>query len=489
MSNNDTMNDKIIPFGQTDNQDNTESGDQESGIGGWGYSGWNQEPADEANTGAGGWGNGGWGGFTNDDTSSSSEADGWNDTADSDMNTVSSGWGGSQQTTQSSPVDFGETSTPVFGGYEADKNTKGMTANSIDSYYQTLQKNNRKKREQTVTVEVESGKKPRKKRKWPLFLLLLLLIGGAAGAWWYMQQEEPVTEATMQPLSQKTLLELSDSYTGGTWDTSSTIQDVEWNSDTMDKFYISYRKYIVACDKEGHVINTTSTEAEYGGLDYYDGKLISTLTEKDHIQLVVLDANKLEDAHLVELPDVAAFIEQAKADFPKASIKGYVDALTIAPSFEDQQSLKIYLSCGVWSRKEEEKSYLYDKIQIMQYDYRDVLLKKKAKCEKVYELDLGTVQYGLQNLEYDRDTGDIWCAVRSSSLGGNLFCIKGTASGNELALAQNGGKKGWNCSAAGDGICSLGNGVFYLLSSEKTTLTTTGKITKCTVGTLESALN
>lgn len=77
-------------------------------------------------------------------------------------------------------------------------------------------------------------------------------------------------------------------------------------------------------------------------------------------------------------------------------------------------------------------------------------------------MNLSTIKFGIQSLEYDRDTGNIWCAVRKMGQY-SLFCLDKASDGTMLDLVWNGENEGWDCDAAGDGMCSFGNSIFYLL--------------------------
>lgn len=73
----------------------------------------------------------------------------------------------------------------------------------------------------------------------------------------------------------------------------------------------------------------------------------------------------------------------------------------------------------------------------------------EAYAERQLRVNLGVIKYGIQSLEYDRDSGDIWCAIRR--LGKySLFKLDKNSEGELLDLIPNGSEAGWECDEAGD---------------------------------------
>lgn len=280
--------------------------------------------------------------------------------------------------------------------------------------------------------------------------------------------DKQMSQTTFPGLAAKSAEELAalpNQVSGGTWPTKSKIQGVECNTDTMNTVYFSYAKYLAAYSLSGELQDSREMEGYACDMDYYDGHLLITQRRKNSLfEILVFDADDLSQYRSIQLPDVNSLLNEDKMKCSSDKVKACIDGITIAPKFGTQDELKVYVSYGVWDDASETLACLRENQIILEYDLDDVLNAKVSElsAERRLQVNLGTIKFGIQSLEYDRDTGNIWCAVRKMGQY-SLFCLDKMSDGTALDLVWNGENEGWDCDAAGDGMCSFGNSIFYLL--------------------------
>lgn len=74
---------------------------------------------------------------------------------------------------------------------------------------------------------------------------------------------------------------------------------------------------------------------------------------------------------------------------------------------------------------------------------------------------MGSIDYGIQTLEYDSAANQMWCAVRPDKSSSSMYCLNR----EKMKLVKSGKKDGWDCPHAGDGLCSLGDDTYDVPSS------------------------
>lgn len=276
-------------------------------------------------------------------------------------------------------------------------------------------------------------------------------------------QEEPFPN--LQPIARDALDNLPDNVSGGVWNTRNKIQGVEFNSDTMDRVYFSYAKYLAAYSLDGELLDFMEMQGYACDMDYYEGTLFITQRLDNYLfEVLIFDALDLSHCRTILLPDVNDLLEEDQLRSSSEKVKACIDGITAAPRFGTQDSMKLYVSYGVWDDASEQQACLRESQIILEYDLEGMLNSGTAEvyAERQLRVDLGIIKYGIQSLEYDRDSGDIWCAVRRMGQY-SLFKLDKNSEGEQLNLIFNGSEKGWECEEAGDGICSLGNESFYIL--------------------------
>lgn len=268
------------------------------------------------------------------------------------------------------------------------------------------------------------------------------------------------------PVDADTLNSLPESITTGEWDNKGRkVQGMDWNSDNNQRVFFSIASYVAVCDLDGNRRADDPTKTGYYySMDYYNGIVFDVWRTPDYgrFRLEMRDPNTMEIMTYNLLSDMHdAYKEEKKLYGDK--LCACIDGITLAPRIGKQDKLMVYVSYNTYMKG--EATALNREQTLYEYDYQDVLSssKEKLKAERVLTLDIGTIDYGIQTLEMDRSTGNIWCAVRPGRSEYSLYCIDGKSKGTNLSLVPNGDQMGWNCSSASDGFCSLGHDQFYLL--------------------------
>ena len=272
-------------------------------------------------------------------------------------------------------------------------------------------------------------------------------------------------------LPTQTIEKLPESITCDAWKTDRTVQGIEWNTDSVDTFYVCYSSCIVAYDLEGKVKFKSNDvgDAQLFSIDYYDGYLLSVMRSSGNsrLKLRVYDADTLKLKNSVNLDDIKKQHSEDKETYHHKDLMPYVGGIMVSPALGSQKGERIYISYNVYT-DEHNTLGLHEKQMIYEYDFRKTIkAKESTKAKRVLNVDVGAAEYGIQTLEYDRSTGDAWCSVHEGLSDFPLYCINGTCKDKKLTLVKNDSLKGWDCPLAENGLCSLGNDQFYL-SKQKT---------------------
>lgn len=288
----------------------------------------------------------------------------------------------------------------------------------------------------------------------------------------------------------ETIEKLPESITCDKWKTDRTVQGIEWNTDTMDTFYVCYSSCIVAYDLEGKVKYQCNDvgDAQLFSMDYYDGYVLSVMRSSGNsrLKLRVYDALTLELKNSVNLDDIKKQHSEDKDTFHDKNVTPYLGGIMVSPALGKQKGERIYISYNVYT-DEDNTLGLHEKQMIYEYDFRKTIkAKESTKAKRVLTVDVGAAEYGIQTLEYDRSTGNAWCSVHEGLSDFPLYCINGTSKDKKLSLVKNDGLKGWDCPQAENGLCSLGNNQFYVAKQEKNKRAVTVTLTKVSLSDLEN---
>lgn len=287
----------------------------------------------------------------------------------------------------------------------------------------------------------------------------------------------------LEPVDQNIVNQLSSDLNVGPWNRKQILQGIEWNTDKMDRYYVCNGKTIEAYDENGRFINSSKDvgKDKLASLDYYDGKIFSTMRSSNNgkFKLRIYDADSLELLLSTNLTDIHKRYEKDMKKY-EASLIPSIDGIMIAPAIGGTD-MRIYISYNVYY---SIKDYLALNVKqiIYSYDYESSIRNsKEIIASDKYYVNLGPIKHGIQTLEYDRSTGNIWCAVRQGLSDYSLYCIDS----NTFEIIPNDKHTGWDCAHAGDGFCSLGNDTFYVLVPEYGESYSSGVIVKAKLDELE----
>lgn len=224
------------------------------------------------------------------------------------------------------------------------------------------------------------------------------------------------------------------------------------------------------------------------------------------------------DADRITRPDMdaekdrimtAVFIKEAYDDYSATVTNGGknvehrfgcsgIDGTTIAPAFGKKGKARfIYLAYGVYgdtARTDNDYQVLlaYNLKKLKRYEQPlsqgNLHRSGPAEPDRKYFVRTGNTSYGVQNLAYDRDSGNFFMAVykvkKKEFPNYSLFVADGSTAprkkqlegfdipckGQVLSLLPAGkesaGIRGWNFSLGTCGLCPLGGGYFYISKNE-----------------------
>ncbi len=209
-----------------------------------------------------------------------------------------------------------------------------------------------------------------------------------------------------------------------------------------------------------------------------------------------MDAEKGDVMHTVWLREptedyLAEWEEGGKVQKHRHGCSG-IDGITFAPAFEGE-GMRMLVAYGVYgdvAREDNDYQVLlsYDPAELTKYEavlaVDNVHTSGPERAEAKYFVYTGNTSFGVQNMEYDSHTGDIFCAVyrgqKENFPNYNLFRIAGAQTpktealrgvgieGKTLALAKTGrfdektGVYSHEFKYGSTGLLSLGGGYFYI---------------------------
>lgn len=243
--------------------------------------------------------------------------------------------------------------------------------------------------------------------------------------------------------------------------------------------YYSFTTKLIKCDLDGNVIGTVDRIVGHLGCVAFndaDGRLYASLEYKndsigrgilrnlgypeqsiedafyvaifdvDRIDRMDMDAEKDGIMRVVYLPTVVADYTGSVSHHGErfAHVHGCsgIDGITFGPDFGAARDSKryLYVAYGIYSdmdRKDNDYQVLlrYDATQWWEslarpLRQREMHRVSPASPPKKYFVYTGNTVYGIQNLEYDRYTGDffaaVYCGKKAAFPNYSLFCIDGS---------------------------------------------------------------
>ncbi len=316
----------------------------------------------------------------------------------------------------------------------------------------------------------------------------------------------------------------------------SVIHTGEWHGGhiqgiAIDKkrefIYCSFTTELVKLDMKGNVIGSVrGFTGHLGCLAYHedDGRIYGSLEYKNDeigdgilrtlgvgqvenaFYIAIFDGDKITERDMdaekngvmktVFLKDViddylAEWTENGEAIRHRYGCSG-IDGITFAPAFEGEGT-RLYVAYGIYGdtkRTDNDHQVLLSYDPKTLFPYEEVLTSQNIhksgpdRAEQRYFVFTGNTTYGVQNLEYDPFTGDLYLSVyrgrKSCYPNYNFYVIDGKAkpelrtlrgcgaeTGKLLKLRESGmhhgpsGVYGYETRFGSTGICALGDGLYY----------------------------
>lgn len=90
-------------------------------------------------------------------------------------------------------------------------------------------------------------------------------------------------------------------------------------------------------------------------MDYYERKLFITQRLDNYLfEVLIFDALDLSHCRTILLPDVNELLTEDQLKNSSEKVKACSDGITAAPKFGTQDSMKLYISYGVWDNTSEQ---------------------------------------------------------------------------------------------------------------------------------------
>ena len=302
--------------------------------------------------------------------------------------------------------------------------------------------------------------------------------------------------------------------------------------------YLSFTTMLVKLDMEGNVLGTvTGFLGHLGCLDFNDedGRVYGSLEYKNDaigkgilkqegvskqletgFYVAIFDVNKITRENMSAERDgvmTSVLLKTVVDDF-KAKVKGAngemlehrhgcsgFDGISFGPAFDGSGKQMLTVAYGIYGDKKRTDN---DYQVLLQYDTKDWAKYEASlsqdnmhgqgpkKPQGKYLVFTGNTSWGVQNLEYDKDSNRWFLACyrgkKSNFANYTLFCVDGSKKavksalqgvayqkkGAVLSLAEGGvtdpknsAVRGWHNKLGAYGIHALGNDYFYITSGGK----------------------
>lgn len=293
--------------------------------------------------------------------------------------------------------------------------------------------------------------------------------------------------------------------------------------------YASFTTELVKLDMEGHVIGSVKGFTGHLGCLAYreaDGRIYGSLEYKNDVigrgilnhlgiggmvqsafYIAIFDGDKITRPDMSAEKDgimTTVWLREATEDYlavweENGEVREHrygcsgIDGITFAPDFGGSGAMRLLVAYGIYgdrSRTDNDYQVLlsYDPARLSSYETvlaaDNIHTSGPASCDEQYFVYTGNTDFGVQNLEYDAYTGDIFMAVyqghKERFPNYSMFVIDGKRApesvfliGSEgearkfLSLKKTGlydektGIYGYRFKYGSTGMFSLGNGLFY----------------------------
>jgi len=268
--------------------------------------------------------------------------------------------------------------------------------------------------------------------------------------------------------------------------------DLQGNVIGSVKGFTGHLGCLAYCEEDGRI---------YGSLEYKNDSIgkgilnrLGVGAVKDAFYVAIFDGEKIDRSDMDAETDgvmttvwLKEVIEDYTAAWEENGMKrehrygcSGIDGMTFAPAFEGE-GMRLLVAYGIYGENDREDN---DNQVLLSYrledlkPYETVLTAQNIHtsgpehCEKRYLVPTGNTTFGVQNMEYDPYTGDIFLAVyvgrKEQYPNFPMYVIDGKKSPSHdgvLALKETGlcekGIYGYRFPYGSTGMISLGNGYFY----------------------------
>lgn len=250
--------------------------------------------------------------------------------------------------------------------------------------------------------------------------------------------------------------------------------------DTLrQRMYMSFTDRFIKTDYEGNILGSIDRiEGHLGAMTLSpDGIVYASLECKDDeigagiarkhgtatvqsgssvFYIVTIDPQTMAmDKHVI-----TPAVEDYNAQGHRFGCSG-IDAVTFAPKPGDKSGkMWLYVAYGIYSDTTRTDN---DNQILLRYDV------KRWKCVDRYFVPTGNTIYGVQNMAWDAETGKLYLAVypgkKKCFPNYSLFAVDlSSPAGSDNTLPVSGG---WHFKWGSTGLCSLGDGRWYISENRK----------------------
>lgn len=322
---------------------------------------------------------------------------------------------------------------------------------------------------------------------------------------------ETATPPEVIPAPSHNIAQMPRHLNGGLWN-SSHVQGIAIDTERQ-YMYFSFTQLLVKTDMKGNIIGTvTGLTGHLGDLDFndVDGRVYGSLEYNDQnaFYIAIFDVDKITRMNMsaerdgimtaVYLPDVVkdftARVGESKIQY-RYGCSG-IDGVAFGPTFgkDASEPFSLMVAYGIFSDTARTDN---DYQVILEFDWRAMEAyeqplkqaephRKGPDAKARYFAYTGNTNYGVQNLEYDRSSGDWLMAVYTGKkttfpnfplyvVDGSIAPVEGELVGQPspergllLTLKKGAvthkasGVSGWTFGYGNTGLIALDDGYFYV---------------------------
>jgi hypothetical protein len=202
-----------------------------------------------------------------------------------------------------------------------------------------------------------------------------------------------------------------------------------FSSDSGKYMYWSFTDSLVKTDMKGTALAEVPIDSGHlGDIDFYDGVIYASFLGQalpghdwddwTSFCVYMFAAEDLKLINILKLEECEKYFSVKGSKDDKRGFCG-IDGITVGRDVATGER-KLQIACGMLSDKS------YTKQVILQYSLDGNF---KYKYEKEYHIETGNTVFGIQNLDYDEETGRYWFttydAEKEYQAYNTLYCVDG----------------------------------------------------------------